>query len=147
MDENIKNTNNDEQIKNEEITREELREMIEMTELEAKEEKRNMPSPRSARLTYSAYSDMRPCKDSTYAPIGIFSYVGMLILFGIPVIGLFASIIFTCASKKLAAKHLSAAVLIIKIVSVLLLAVFVLIFRQNLIGIYNDIMAEFSLRT
>lgn len=147
MDENIKNTNTEEQIKNEEITREELREMIEMTELEAKEEKRNMPSPRSAHLTYSAYSDMRPCKDSIYSPVGIFSYAGMLILFGIPVIGLFASIIFTCASKKLAVKHLSAAVLIIKIVSVLLLTVFVLIFRQNLIGICNDIMAEISLRT
>lgn len=147
MDENIKNTNTEEQIKNEEITREELREMIEMTELEAKEEKRNMPSPRSARLTYSAYSDMRPCKDSIYSPVGILSYTGMLILFGIPVIGLFASIIFACISKKLAVKHLSAAVLIIKIVSVLLLTAFVLIFRQNLIGIYNDIMAEFSLRT
>lgn len=143
MNENVNNTETE---KTEELTKEDLREMIKLTELEAEEEKRSIPKPETARLTYSAYSDMRPVKSSVYAPIGIFNYIGMLLLFDIPVIGFIASLIYTCAAKKLARKRFAAAVLILKVIGLVLLSAFVILFWENLSGVYRDFMEEFGTR-
>ncbi len=102
-----------------------LHEMIKQASEEAKLEKSTAPSPKTARLSYSAYSDMRPSKDSVYAPVGIFSYFGLLILTAVPVIGFIAAIIFAFASKKLAVKRFATAVIAVQ--TLLLLAVAVII--------------------
>ncbi len=144
------NTSVSEVSKAEEITPETVKEDIRLAALEAEAEKRSMPKPAAARLTYSAYSDMRPDDGSIYAPIGIWSYIGMIILFGIPVIGYICSIIYSFAAKKLARKRFAIAVFVIKTVSLLLIAasvitVFVL-FGDRIMGMIRDIEQEFAFR-
>lgn len=105
-----------------------LHEMIKKASEEAKLEKSTAPSPKTARLSYSAYSDMRPSKDSVYAPVGIFSYFGLLILTAVPVIGFIAAIIFAFAANKLAVKRLSTAVIAVKTLFLLAVAVILTVF-------------------
>lgn len=104
-----------------------LHEMIKQASEEAKLEKSAAPSPKTARLSYSAYSDMRPSKDSVYAPVGIFSYFGLLILTAVPVIGFIAAIVFAFAAKKLAFKRLATAVIAVQTLFLLVTAIAIIV--------------------
>ncbi len=92
---------------------------------EAKLEKLSMPSPKTARLSYSAYSDMRPDKSSVYAPASIGAYLGLILLTSIPVMGFIVAVIFACAAKRLAVKRLMIAVIVSQLVLLTAIAVFV----------------------
>lgn len=72
-----------------------------------------LPPPKTARLTYSAYADMRPSPKSKYAPMGLGGYVLMLLAAVIPVFGFIVSVIVACASKKLARRRLALAIIIV----------------------------------
>lgn len=60
---------------------------------------------KTARLQYSAYSDMCPAPKSYYAPISPVSYTWMMVLFSIPVIGFFIAIIYASTANKLAKRN------------------------------------------
>lgn len=102
-----------------------LHEMIKQASDEAKLEKSAAPSPKTARLSYSAYSDMRPSDDSIYAPAGIFTYFWLLILASIPVIGFISAVIIAFAAKKLAIKRVATAIIAVQTLILLIVAVFV----------------------
>ena len=60
---------------------------------------------KTARLQYSAYSEMCPSPKSYYAPISPLSYTWMMVLFSIPVIGFFIAIIYASTANKLAKRN------------------------------------------
>ncbi len=83
---------------------------------------RKIPSPAVARLTYSAYAEMRPSPASKYAPMEIWGYIALLFFTAIPVAGFIAAVVVALVSKKLARKRLATAVVILRAVLFALLA-------------------------
>ena len=73
-----------------------------------------MPSPSVARLVYSAYSDMTPSPKSKYAPAGLLTYIGMVILTSIPVIGLISAMVIALCAKRVAVHRFALAVVIVR---------------------------------
>ncbi len=120
-----------------------LHDMVKSASKEAKLERLAMPSRKTARLAYSAYSDMRPAKSSAYAPASIGTYFWLLILTSIPAIGFIAAAIFAFASKKLAIKRFTTAVLFVQVLALLIAAILVCIavfvWKLDPIGYFNEI--------
>lgn len=104
-----------------------LSEIVKNTVLEAEAEKKAMPAPETARLTYSAYADMKPCPTSVYAPMNEWGYALMLVLCSIPVLGLVISIIFAAAAKKLARRQLALSFIIINALFIAVLGIAALV--------------------
>lgn len=73
-----------------------------------------LPPPKTARLTYSAYAEMRPSPTSKYAPMGIFGYIAILLITSIPVVGFIAATVIACVSRKLACSRLATAIVLIR---------------------------------
>lgn len=121
-----------------------LHEMVKTAAEEAKLEKLAMPSPKTARLSYSAYSDMRPAKDSVYAPARTGAYFWLLLLTAIPVIGFVIAVIVAFASKKLAVKRFMTAVIMAQTLILLAIAALVCVavfaFKIDLIGYFTEIL-------
>lgn len=105
---------------------------------------RRIPSPAVARLTYSAYAEMRPSPASKYAPMGIWGYIALLFFTAIPVVGFIAAAVVALVSKKLARKRLAAAVVILRAVLFALLAaaaiVAVAVFHVDLAAIVSGLI-------
>ncbi len=102
-----------------------LHELVRTASEEAKLEKLSMPSPKTARLSYSAYSDMRPDNGSIYAPAKTGTYFWLIVLTAIPVIGFIAAAIIAFASKKLAVKRFLTAVLLAQVLVLVIIAALV----------------------
>lgn len=121
-----------------------LHEMVKSAAEEAKLEKLAMPSPKTARLAYSAYSDMRPAKTSIYAPARTGTYFWLLLLTAIPVIGFIIAVIVAFASKKLAVKRFMTAVIMAQTLILLMIAAIVCVavfaFKIDLIGYFKEIV-------
>lgn len=121
-----------------------LHEIVRNASEEAKSEKLAVPSPKTARLAYSAYSDMRPAESSVYAPAGTGAYFWLLILTSIPVIGFIIAVIVACASKKLAVKRFLTAVILVQTLMLLVIAALVCVavfaFRIDLIGCFEAML-------
>ena len=102
-----------------------------------------LPSPKTARLLYCAFSEMRPSPESKYAPMSLFGYIVMLAATSVPVAGFIAAAIVACVSKKLARKRLALAVVLIRtfliVVSGAALAVAMLVFDLDLSGIMSSL--------
>lgn len=96
-----------------------------MTGVEAELKKEKEPA--TARLIYSAYSDMKPSPSSKYAPVSVAAYVLLYIIGAIPAVGLVASLIIALLSKKVAYRRASAALFIFELaLAVILAAAFIL---------------------
>lgn len=88
---------------------------------------RPLPSPKTARLSYCAFADMRPAPGSKYAPMGLFGYIAVLVATSIPVVGFIAAAIIALSSKKLACRRLALAILLIKTFILVVLGTFIII--------------------
>lgn len=97
-------------------------EKIGEVESEPKKEKCEK-SPATARLIYSAYSDMKPSPSSKYAPVSVAAYVLLYIIGAIPAVGLVASLIIALLSKKVAYRRAAAALFIFELAFVVIFAV------------------------
>lgn len=121
-----------------------LHEMVKSASEEAKLEKLAMPSPKTARLTYSAYADMRPANTSVYAPARTGTYFWLLVLTSIPVIGYIIAVIAACASKKLAVKRFLTAVIMAQTLILLVIAALVCVavfaYKIDLVGYFKEIL-------
>lgn len=104
-----------------------LDEIVKNTILDAEAEKRSMPTPETARLTYSAYADMKPCPTSIYAPMSEWGYALMLVLCSIPALGFVLSIIFAATAKNLARRRLALSFIIVNAVFLIVFGVAVLV--------------------
>lgn len=82
-------------------------------------------SSSQSRNIYTDTSNNIPPKGSEYAPIGIGTYIGSLILFAIPVVGFIVCLIWACgAVKNKNLLNYSRAVLILMLISIVLWIVF-----------------------
>ena len=72
------------------------------------------PAPSVARLVYSAYSEMRPAPGTRYAPLGLFGYIGLLLLTSIPAVGLISSMVIALCAKRAAVQRFALAVVILR---------------------------------
>ena len=72
------------------------------------------PAPSVARLVYSAYSEMRPAPGTKYAPLGLFGYIGLLLLTSIPAVGLISSMVIALCAKRAAVQRFALAVVILR---------------------------------
>lgn len=97
-----------------------------------------LPSPKTARLTYSSYAEMRPSPSSKYAPMSLGGYILMLIIALIPGVGFIASAIIACSSKKLARQRLALAIVLITTVLIVILGalafVVIYVFDVDVVG-------------
>lgn len=85
-------------------------------ESDAPEPARPLPSPKTARLSYCAFAEMRPSPKSRYAPMSIPGYIAVLVLTAIPAAGLIIAAVLSIASKKVARRRLAIAILLIQTV-------------------------------
>ncbi len=104
-----------------------LDKMVKNAIYEAEAEKKSMPTPETARLTYSAYADMKPCPSSIYAPVSEWGYALMLVLCSIPVLGFVISIILAATAKKLARRRLAISFIIVNAILLIVLGTAVLV--------------------
>ena len=103
------------------------------------------PAPSVARLVYSAYSDMRPAPGTKYAPLGIFGYIGLLLLTSIPAVGLISSMVITLCAKRAAVQRFALAVVILRtlfwVIAAAAVAVAVYAFDVDVFGLIGKYVA------
>lgn len=78
-----------------------------------------------------------PPSDSKYAYMSIWGYVGMMILFSLPVIGFILAIIWACASKNINRRNYARAVLVLLAITIILSVVISVV---GFLLLYDDIM-------
>jgi len=78
------------------------------------------PPPPVVPPAYTAPSDAAPPKNSPYTPTGTLAYMGLMILFYIPLIGLITSIVLTFTSKNVNRRNYGRAVFIFFIIQFVL---------------------------
>ena len=131
------------------ISPEELKAIVKSETAAAEAEKRAMPSPETARLTYSAYADMKPCRESVYSPIGVFNYIGILLLTGIPAVGFIIAVIYAFASKKLARRRIATAIVVLQAILFALIgaavAVAIFVFDVDILATLNAFISNFKI--
>lgn len=94
---------------------------------------------KTARLQYSAYSDMCPAPKSYYAPISPAAYTWMMVLFSIPVIGFFIAIIYASTANKLAKRNFAFGYMILVMILVTICAIAAILLAY----VFRDAGAEF----
>ncbi len=109
------------------VNEESLKAIVDGEIAEAKAKNDAMPSPQTARLTYSAYADMKPCRESVYSPLGVRNYIGILLLSAIPVLGFVIAVIYALAAKNVARHRLAVAIVILKTILITLVVAAVLV--------------------
>lgn len=116
------------------INEESLKAIVDGEIAEAKAKNDAMPSPQTARLTYSAYADMKPCRESVYSPLGVMNYIGILLMTAIPVLGFIIAVIYALAAKNVARHRLATAIVILQtiLISLTVAAVLVALFVLEL---------------
>lgn len=103
------------------------------------------PSPSVARLVYSAYSEMRPAPGTRYAPLGLFGYIGLLLLTSIPAVGLISSMVIALCAKRAAVQRFALAVVILRtlfwVIAAAAVAVAVYAFDVDVFGLIGKYFA------
>lgn len=103
------------------------------------------PAPSVARLVYSAYSEMRPAPGTRYAPLGLFGYIGLLLLTSIPAVGLISSMIIALCAKRAAVQRFALAVVILRtlfwVIAAAAVAVAVYAFDVDVFGLIGKYIA------
>ena len=103
------------------------------------------PSPSVARLVYSAYSEMRPAPGTRYAPLGLFGYIGLLLLTSIPAAGLISSMVIALCAKRAAVQRFALAVVILRtlfwVIAAAAVAVAVYAFDIDVFGLIGKYFA------
>ena len=95
----------------------------------------------------AALSEAPPPKNSPYTPTGTLAYMGLMILFNIPLIGLIASIVLAFTSKNVNRRNYGRAVLIFFIIQFVLsigLAIFFWIVWAQIAGYFSDLISEYG---
>ena len=111
---------------------------------ETAEPKTPLPSPKTARLAYSAYAEMRPSPSSRYAPMSLFGYIALLVPALIPVIGLIVCAITACASKKVARRRLALAIVLIHAFIIIAAGIAAAVFIYVLdVDVFGAVMSYF----
>ncbi len=103
------------------------------------------PAPSVARLVYSAYSEMRPAPGTRYAPLGLFGYIGLLLLTSIPAVGLISSMVIALCAKRAAVQRFALAVVILRtlfwVIAAAAVAVAVYAFDVDVFGLIGKYFA------
>ena len=112
------------------------------------------PRPASAAVPVPG-SDAPPAKGSRYAVMGVGAYIGIMLLYSLPIVGIIACIIVTFAAKNQNLRNFSKAMLILLIVGIVIsiaVSIFLGLFWEAVIesitasagGVAGDIVGSSS---
>ena len=83
-------------------------------------------------------------EDNLTKPMGVFNYIGTLILFAIPILGLFFALVWSFAPVNRNRKNLARAILVLKLICILLLVLFYFVIIPKFVTPFLDTLyAEF----
>ena len=77
-------------------------------------------------------------EDNLTKPMGVFNYIGTLILFFIPILGLFFALVWSFAPVNKNRKNLARAILVLKLICILLLVLFYFIIIPKFVTPFLD---------
>lgn len=107
------------------------------------------PSPEPVQYTYQPplgpsppeTQDARPHKSSQYALVGTFSYIGLIILYAIPVIGWIFCVVMAFAARNRNIRNYARAVFILGIIVIALIVSGIIWFAWIFDSIYDNILS------
>lgn len=85
-----------------------------------------------------------PPPDSRYATIGLWSYVGMMILFALPLVGFILAIVWAFEESNLNRRNYARAALVITAIKIVISIILIIIFVVLLSGFIKDIYEYYS---